>query len=64
MKFKKNELENINTIDRFLNKLENNPELVDNLSENRLDILIDYYTEITQKNEEKINKLKKKLENK
>ena len=64
MKFKKNELENINTIDRFLNKLENNPELVDNLSENRLDILIDYYTEITQKNEEKINKLKMKLENK
>ena len=48
----KSEFSKINTIDKFLEKLENNPKLVDNLSENRLDILINYYSEITQKNEE------------
>ena len=49
MKSKINNFENINTIDQFLNKLENNPELVDNLSEKRLDILIGYYTNLTKK---------------
>ena len=63
MKSKINNFENINTIDQFLNKLENNPELVDNLSEKRLDILIGYYTNLTKKNEERINKLKRKNAN-
>ncbi len=63
MKSKINNFENINTIDQFLNKLENNPELVDNLSEKRLDILIGYYTNLTKKNEERINELKRKNAN-
>ncbi len=63
MKSKINNFENINTIDQFLNKLENNPELVDNLSEKRLDILIGYYTNLTQKNEERISELKRKNAN-
>lgn len=62
MKSKINNFENINTIDQFLNKLENNPELVDNLSEKRLDILIGYYTNLTKKNEERINELKRKMQ--
>lgn len=60
----KTEFDRINSIDKFLDKLENNPKLVDSLSESRLDILINYYSEITQKNEEKIIALRKKLENK
>lgn len=63
MKTKINNFQNINTIDQFLNKLENNPELVDSLSEKRLDILIKYYTDITMKNEIRIAELKRKIKN-
>ena len=59
----KQEFDSINSIDKFLEKIENNPSLVDNLSEGRLDVLINYYSNITRKNEEKISRLKKKLAN-
>ena len=59
----KQEFDSINSIDKFLGKIENNPSLVDNLSEGRLDVLINYYSNITRKNEEKISRLKKKLAN-
>lgn len=59
----KNEFDKINNIDKFLEKLENNPKLVDSLSENRLDILINYYTDVTQKNEEKLINLRRKVGN-
>lgn len=57
------EFDKINNIDKFLEKLENNPKLLDNLSEKRLDILINYYSDVTQKNEEKLIALRKKVEN-
>lgn len=57
----KQEFDSINSIDKFLDKLENNPGLVDNLSEGRLDVLINYYSNLTRKNEEKIRNLKNKL---
>lgn len=57
----KQEFDSINSIDKFLDKLENNPSLVDNLSEGRLDVLINYYSNLTRKNEEKIRNLKNKL---
>lgn len=57
----KQEFDSVNSIDKFLDKLENNPSLVDNLSEGRLDVLINYYSNLTRKNEEKIKKLKSKV---
>ena len=57
----KQEFDSVNSIDKFLDKLENNPSLVDNLSEGRLDVLINYYSNLTRKNEEKIRNLKNKL---
>ena len=57
----KQEFDSINSIDKFLEKIENNPSLVDNLSEGRLDVLINYYSNLTRKNEEKIRNLKNKL---
>ena len=57
----KQEFDSINSIDKFLDKLENNPGLVDNLSEGRLDVLINYYSNLTRKNEEKKRNLKNKL---
>ena len=43
----KQEFDSINSIDKFLEKIENNPSLVDNLSEGSLDVLINYYSNIT-----------------
>lgn len=57
----KQEFDSVNSIDKFLDKLENNPSLVDNLSEGRLDVLINYYSNLTRKNEEKIKNLKSKV---
>lgn len=54
-----------NTIDReyqlnqFLMEIENNTDLLFKLSNERLEILIDYYTKVTKKNQIKIDKLKK-----
>lgn len=59
----KQEFDSIDSIDKFLDKLENNPQLVDRLSGKRLDILINYYLNITKENDEKIKKLKEKLAN-
>lgn len=48
---KKNELE------KFMKELENNPDLVENLSDDRLDILIKYYEKIIEEKEVKIKKI-------
>lgn len=52
---KKNELEN------FIEKIEENPNLLDNLSNERLDKLIEYYEKITKEKQNKIEKLKLSL---
>lgn len=59
----KQEFDSIDSIDKFLDKLENNPQLVDRLSGKRLDVLINYYLNITKENDEKIKMLKEKLAN-
>lgn len=45
----------------FIEKIEDNPDLVENLSEDRLDKLISYYEKLTAKKAEKIKRLKASL---
>jgi len=45
----------------FIEKIEDNPDLVENLSEDRLDKLISYYERITKEKAEKIKRLKESL---
>lgn len=43
----------------FINQIENNPDMIENLSNDRLDRLINYYEDITNAKQRKIEKLKK-----
>ena len=45
----------------FIEEIEDNPDLVENLSEDRLDKLISYYERITKEKAEKIKRLKESL---
>lgn len=67
-KFEENLKVNISTINEkenkfnnFIKKIEDNPDLVENFSENRLDKLISYYERITKEKAEKIKRLKESL---
>ncbi len=42
----------------FIKKIEDNPDIIENLSNDRLDILINYYEKITNAKKIKIEKLK------
>ena len=57
-----NEFQNINTKERdlkeFIQKIEDNPDIIENLSNDRLDKLISYYEDITNSKKRKIEKLK------
>ena len=44
----------------FIQKLENNPNLVEKLSDERLQKLINYYIKLTNENRKKIDILKRK----
>lgn len=54
-------LNDIQDIEGFVKKLESNPDLIDNLSKERINILAKFYMEKIQENDEKIEKLKIKL---
>lgn len=43
---------------KFMKELEENPNIIDNLSDDRLDKLISYYEKITSEKAEKIHRLK------
>lgn len=43
---------------QFMKEIEDNPNLIDNLSNERLDKLIEYYERITEEKQNKIKKLK------
>lgn len=43
---------------QFIKEIENNPSLITNLSNDRLDKLIEYYEKITEEKQNKIEKLK------
>lgn len=43
---------------KFMKELEENPDIIDNLSNDRLDKLISYYEKITNEKAKKINRLK------
>lgn len=43
---------------QFMKEIEDNPNLIDNLSNERLDKLIEYYEKITEEKQNKIQKLK------
>lgn len=45
-------------LNRFIKEIESNPDMLENLSSDRLDKLIDYYEKLTVSKEEKIEKLK------
>ena len=42
----------------FINEIENNPDIIENLSNDRLDRLINYYEDITNAKKRKIERLK------
>ena len=42
----------------FINEIENNPDIIENLSNDRLDRLINYYENITNAKQRKIERLK------
>ena len=42
----------------FINEIENNPDIIENLSNDRLDRLINYYEDITNAKQRKIERLK------
>ena len=48
---------------QFTKEIENNPSLIANLSNDRLDKLINYYEKITEEKQNKIEKLKISLNN-
>ena len=50
-----------NKFKSFISEIENNPDLVEKLSEDRLDRLIDYYEKITKEKAQKIKRLNKLL---
>lgn len=63
--FQKNikiDISNINTkegdLKEFIQKIEDNPDIIENLSNDRLDKLISYYEDITNSKKRKIEKLK------
>lgn len=56
-----NEIQDVND---FMKAIENNPNLIDRLSKERIDILTNVYIEKIQKNDEKIEELKAKLNKK
>lgn len=54
-----NEFNGVVTIDELVAKIEKNPELLNNLSEERLDKLLEYYQKIIEIKKNKILELKK-----
>lgn len=56
------DISNINTKEKdlkeFIKHIENNPNIIENLSNDRLDKLIKYYEDITNSKQRKIEKLK------
>lgn len=50
---------NKNELKSFLNQIEANPKLIKNLSDNTIDLLIDYYKEIIKLKQQKLDNQKK-----
>ena len=48
-------------LEQFIEEIESNPDIINNLSNDRLDRLIKYYEELTREKQQKIEKLKQSL---
>ncbi len=60
LSMKKEKIISANTKEQFIKEIEKKPELLDNLSNDRLKVLEDYYDELIEQAEKKVVKLKGK----